>query len=75
MEKINVGLIIIDTIAALFRGEDKEVNYRKRNKVFSKIIELLRGLAMKNDSALLFVNQVRFLKFNVFFHKLIQCFR
>ncbi|EFA04612.2 DNA repair protein XRCC3 isoform X2 [Tribolium castaneum] len=54
----NVGLVVIDSIAGIFRSETLDVNYKNRNQDFILIVTLLNKLAKKYGFAVVCVNQV-----------------
>lgn len=54
----NVGLIIIDSIAGVFRSDNENVNYALRSGEFKSICKALIALQDRYGCALLIVNQV-----------------
>ncbi|KAF5275681.1 hypothetical protein FQA39_LY06793 [Lamprigera yunnana] len=54
----NIGLIVIDSIAGIFRSEDDHVNYAERSRQFYKIYRGLVKLTHKYEIALVNTNQV-----------------
>lgn len=58
LPKSNIGLIIIDSIAAVFRSENLEVDYVKRSQEFHMIANKLLELGTENQIAVVCTNQV-----------------
>ncbi|KAL1497665.1 hypothetical protein ABEB36_008588 [Hypothenemus hampei] len=54
----NIGLIIIDSIAGLFRAETENTNYVTRSHEFSLIVKSLNDLQDRFGCGILIVNQV-----------------
>ncbi|XP_044266175.1 DNA repair protein XRCC3-like [Tribolium madens] len=53
-----VGLVVIDSIAGIFRSESLDVDYKNRSQDFISIITSLNKLAKKYGFAVVCVNQV-----------------
>lgn len=53
-----IGLIIIDSIAGIYRSENLDTNYMNRSKEFAIITSQLCRLGKKYDMATICVNQV-----------------
>ncbi|XP_030747853.1 DNA repair protein XRCC3 isoform X2 [Sitophilus oryzae] len=58
METKNIGIIVIDSIAGLFRSENENPNYITRSQDFREISRNLLQLQKKYNCALLVTNQV-----------------
>jgi RecA/RadA recombinase len=68
----NVGLIVIDSIAGVFRSENLDIKYPSRSQDFISITSKLNKLSKKYNFATICINQVwliwllRLLKFIMF---------
>lgn len=64
----NIGIIIIDSIAGIFRSENENPNYIARSKYFHDIASNLHTLQNKFNCSILITNQVKIkiTKFNNF---------
>lgn len=58
LESKNVGLIVIDSVAGLFRSENENCNYASRSQEFNLISKVLNNLQDQYQLAILVVNQV-----------------
>lgn len=55
---VNIGLIVIDSIAGAFRSENLDVDYVKRSQEFQVIANKLLELGTKHEVAIVCTNQV-----------------
>lgn len=58
LSKTNIGLIVIDSIAAIFRSENLDVDYVKRSQEFHIIVNKLLELGTEHKIAIVCTNQV-----------------
>lgn len=58
LRRVNIGLIVIDSIAGAFRSENLDVDYVKRSQEFHVIANQLLELGSKHEIAIVCTNQV-----------------